>query len=756
MINRMLLDGLNEQQRAAVSAGEGPILVLAGPGSGKTRVLTHRIAYLIQEMGVMPNQIMAVTFTNKAAGEMRARVENLQGGRLQGLQIGTFHAICARLLRREYAHTPYSADYVIFDTEDQITAATQALNELNIDIKKFTPRQVLSAISSAKNELIAPRDYPRRDYKEEVIARAYERYQTLLLDSNAMDFDDLLTQMVYLLRDHVSVREKYQRLFDFILVDEFQDTNTAQYRLVQYLAQPRNNVFVVGDEDQGIYAFRGADYRNVMQFRRDYPNAMVILLEQNYRSTQNILDAARAVIDRNPNRTRKALFTDKGAGTRITLTEAYNDEFEARTVIEKIEQFRKYNGYQYGDFAVMYRTNAQSRSVEDAFIREGIPYKLIGGIGFYKRVEVRDLLAYLRLISNPNDKASFTRIINTPKRGIGKQSLLDFQLWSAGANLNYDDALKHLRNGGQSTLSQRSAKLFADFGAQLDRWRTFALKGSYVDLLDMIISETGYNLYLREISDTEDQVNERRENIDQLRALLANAVEAGMSLSEFLIDNALVSDADQIDEGENSVKLLTLHAAKGLEFPVVFIVGVEEGLLPHLRSIEDPSSMEEERRLFYVGITRAEDHLFISYAFRRTIYGNTQPGEPSRFLVDIPANVLEGVSTKLKGRAGEEMYRRATTWGTPSTPASTSNRPSNDKVRGKIMPFPTGAHGNSASRPKPAYPVGQRVFHAKFGAGMVIETRGAGVDEEVTVVFEDKTVGMKKFIASFGNLDKIK
>jgi DNA helicase-2/ATP-dependent DNA helicase PcrA len=751
----MQLDGLNEQQRAAITAGEGPVLVLAGPGSGKTRVLTHRIGYLIGAMGVPARSIMAVTFTNKAAGEMRERVERLMGGRLHGLQIGTFHAICARLLRREHAHTPYSADYVIFDTEDQLTAVTQALNELGIDPKKFPPRQMLNAISGAKNELITPREYPRRDYREEIVARAFERYQTLLLDNNAMDFDDLLTEMVYMLREHDDVREKYQHLFDFILVDEFQDTNTAQYKLVQLLAAPRNNVFVVGDEDQGIYAFRGADYRNVMQFRRDYPQAQVFLLEQNYRSTQNILDAARAVIDRNPNRTPKALFTDRGEGSQITLTEAYNDEFEARTAIEKIEDLRREHGYGYGDVAVMYRTNAQSRALEDACVREGIPYKLIGGVGFYKRQEVRDLLAYLRLIHNPNDKVAFARVINTPKRGIGKQSLTDFQQWAADENLTYDAALKRLQSGGETRLSSRAGRLFADFGELLDRWRAFAAQADHMALLERVITDIGYNLYLREISDSDDQVTERRENIDQLRTLMAAGSEQGVPLGDLLADLTLMSEADSINEGENTVKLLTLHAAKGLEFPVVLICGVEEGLIPHLRSIENPAEMEEERRLFYVGITRAKDHLFLSYAFRRMIYGSSSASEPSRFLADIPVGILTGVSTRLIGRTGEEMYKRATSWSfgqssRPARPPQNQHTP-NDAVRSKITPFP-----GAQNRTPPQFPVNQRVFHSKFGAGMVIETRGSGDAEEVTVAFEDRSVGIKKFLAAFGNLEKVR
>lgn len=742
-----LLNGLNEQQRAAVTAAEGPVLVLAGPGSGKTRVLTHRIAYLIQEMGAHAHNLVAVTFTNKAAGEMKARVGNLMGGTMRGLQIGTFHSICARLLRVEYEHTPYSREYVIFDTDDQMTAVSQALAELNVDPKKFPARQMLNQISGAKNELITPREMPRSDYRAEIAARIYERYQNILVDNNAVDFDDLLMQTVVLLRENDSVREKYQQRFDFVLVDEFQDTNTAQYQLVRLLAPPLDNVFVVGDEDQGIYAFRGADWRNVNQFRRDYPQAQVILLEQNYRSTQNILDAARAVIDRNPNRTRKALFTERGGGSKITITEAYSDEFEARFVVDKVEELRK-QGFDYGSFAVMYRTNAQSRAIEEACVREGLPYRLIGGIGFYKRAEVRDLLAYLRLINNPNDKVSFARIINVPKRGIGKQSLLDFQQWAANAGITYDDALKMLMRGESTPISGRAARLFAEFGARLDTWRGMVESGDYVALFDYVIEDIGYGLYLREISDDEAQVRERQENIDQLRTLLAQAMEDQISLGEFLAENALVSDADAIQSGDSVITLMTLHAAKGLEFPIVFIIGCEEGLMPHMRAFDEPGGLEEERRLFYVGITRAEDHLFVTHAYRRTTYGSTQLSEPSRFLSDIPVGIVDGVSTRLLNQMGRDSYRQTTTWEMPTQRQMPPREP-NPAFRGKITPFP------GTQKPPPQFPIGTRVFHSRYGAGIVLNSRGHGDNEEVDVVFEDKQHGIKSFVASFGTLTRI-
>ncbi|MEP7291478.1 MAG: UvrD-helicase domain-containing protein, partial [Chloroflexota bacterium] len=425
-----LLNILNPQQRAAVTAGNGPVLVLAGPGSGKTRVLTHRIAYLIQDEGVPPYHIVAVTFTNKAAAEMRERVQKLLGGALDGLQIGTFHSICARLLRIEADHTPYARDYVIYDTDDQVSVIKSVLAEMNVDPKKFKPGGVLAAISTAKNELIEPGEYVGRDYFGEIVARVYPQYQKRLVASNALDFDDLLMQTVLLLRNNPDVREKYQQRYEHVLVDEFQDTNQAQYQLVQILASPQENVLVVGDEDQGIYAFRGADYRNVQQFRRDYPTARVILLEQNYRSTQVVLDAARAIIDKNSHRTPKALFTDRSGGALVSIYEAYSEGEEGDYIVHTITRQIKRGGHNFRDFAVMYRTNAQSRAIEEAFIKYGVTYKLVGGVGFYKRREVRDLVAYLRVINNPNESVSFERVINVPGRGIGKKSLDTFIEWA--------------------------------------------------------------------------------------------------------------------------------------------------------------------------------------------------------------------------------------------------------------------------------------------------------------------------------------
>ncbi len=750
-----LLDGLNEQQRAAVTAGEGPVLVLAGPGSGKTRVLTHRIAYLIQNMGVSPYNLMAVTFTNKAANEMRTRVEKLLAGSPRGLQIGTFHAICARLLRREADYLPYGSDFVIYDTDDQEVVVSQAVTAENIDSKKFSPRRILGAISNAKNELVKPEDYRGMDYFGEIVARVYPRYQQMLRDNNAMDFDDLLMQMVILMQANEEVRSRYQSRFDFVLVDEFQDTNTAQYTLVQLFGAPRQNIFVVGDEDQAIYAFRGADYRNVMQFRADYPDAAVVLLEQNYRSTQTVLDVARAIIDKNANRTPKALFTQRGDGDKLTVRECYNEQAEAQFITETILELTR-DGFLHSDIAIMYRTNAQSRVLEEGFIHEGIPYKLVGGVGFYKRREVRDLLSYLRLIHNPNDSVSFSRIINVPKRGLGKKSVVDFQKWVADEGITYHDAFDTLVAGGNSPLSGRSLKSFTEFALLMQQWRQLALENDPVELFDAIVSDIGYSLYLHDISDTPEQAIDRNENVRELRGLMIQTKEAGIPLGEFLAEQALVADVDSLDENADAVTLMTLHAAKGLEYPVVFIPGLEEGMLPHSRSLDELDGMDEERRLMYVGITRAEDRLYLSYAFRRMTWGTSSTNIPSRFLTDVPVHLVDSMPPTVLTRLDRESFRQQITW-EPSTRSASrlaqdlqsGSVQRNEKVRSKIVPFPgTESQDDTPLR----FTRNMKVRHAVYGDGMVIDSKRQDQDEEVTVVFANKKYGIKRLLASFANM----
>ncbi len=741
--------GLNNQQRAAVTAPDGPVLVLAGPGSGKTRVLTYRIAHLIYEHKVPAYGIIAVTFTNKAAGEMKHRVKNLIGAQsARGLRIGTFHALCARLLRAEAKEEQlpgYNANYLIYDTDDQVNVVKRVVEELGVDLKRLrlTPYRTLNQISDAKNELVTPAQFPRTEYLDEIIARVYERYQAILRESNAMDFDDLIMNTVLLLKDNPDVRNKYQHYYEHVLVDEFQDTNMAQYELVRLWGAPQNNVFVVGDEDQAIYGFRGADYRNVIRFREDYKNAKTILLEQNYRSTQVVLDAARAVIDQNRDRTPKALFTDRSDGTKITMHEAYSEGDEAEFIVKEIARI-KAAGTPYSDIAVMYRTNVQSRALEQAFVDYRVPYQLIGGTAFYQRREVKDMLAYLRLIDSGADSVGFDRVINTPKRGIGAKTQGTFQAWADSQGLTYGDALLRLTgNADVPDLGASANRKLSNFAEMLIEWRSMAEKGEYADLLDDIILRTEYLGHLAQISKTDDELNDRQDNINELKGLLSAADFE--SLTEFLTDTTLSTDLDRTNADEDRVTLLTLHASKGLEYSVVFIAGLEDGLLPHSRSFDAPDGMAEERRLLYVGITRAKDRLFITRAFRRRIGQYSEQSNPSRFLYDLPMELLDGLSTGSGGDHRFESYYRSTAWdATPPSARVEGYRKARQRDE-KIIPFP-GADVNQ-------FRAGLRVYHAKFGEGIVIESKIHDNDEEVTVAFTD--VGIKRLMASFANLQKL-
>ncbi len=709
-----LLEGMNPQQAEAITAGAGPVLVLAGPGSGKTRVLTRRIAYLIHEQDVPHHRIMAVTFTNKAAGEMRSRIEKLLGDRLRGLQIGTFHAICARFLRMEAESIDYKQDYVIYDRDDQYVLVRQVMNRLDLDPKRYNPRAILARISSAKSEMILPQDFQSLDYFSEIAKQVYGPYQKSLRDANAMDFDDLLLNMVLLLRDNEVLRERYQSRFEYVLVDEFQDTNKVQYELVKYLAAPQNNVFVVGDEDQAIYAFRGANYRNVLRYRDDYPAPTVILLEQNYRSTQNILDAARAVIDHNRNRTPKALHTDKGRGEPIYIHEAYNERYEAEYVLEQIHQLRRRQGCDYRDFAVMYRTNAQSRAMEQAFVNEGVPYVLVGGVGFYKRREVKDLLAYLRLIHNPDDRVSFGRIINVPKRGIGKKSLGDFIDWVTREGITISEALNRLFYKDPVPLSAAVRKKFTAFAEWLSGWQDMAKAGDLLTMFDSITAQTGYFAYLNDSSKLPEEAADRSDNVRELRGLLEYALEDDQPLHEFLAEQSLVADVASLTDDTDAAALMTLQAAKGLEYPVVVITGLERGILPHSRSLEEKEGIEEERRLFYVGVTRAKRTLHLSYAFRRALYGGGGAlTSPSEFLVDLPLDLLRGSPTTLASLPQAQSH--------PSQGRS--------QVRWYL--------------PTSGFQPGNRVSHPEFGEGEVIDLESH--DDIVNVLFDEH--GLKKILA---------
>ncbi len=654
------LDKLNPQQRQAVTAGAGPVLVLAGPGSGKTRVLTQRVAYLIAYEGIRPYQMLAVTFTNKAAREMGNRVRDMLGElAADGLWLGTFHAICARLLRREAEHLPFDERFVIYDDDDQQRLVKAAVRDLNLDEKTYRPQSVHGAISRAKNELIFPEDYPVQTYRDEVVKRIYKHYQELLKQNNAVDFDDLLLWTAHLLSEFPAVREKYAQRFHYVLVDEFQDTNFAQYVLLKHLASVHNNIFVVGDPDQSVYRWRGADYRNVQRFEQDFPDCHTILLEQNYRSKQIILDAAMSVIDRNPHRHRKQLFTERGSGEKLFFYEAPDDYAEASFVVDTIASLVAGKQAEAGDCAVMYRTNAQSRLLEEAFLQARLPYRLVGAQRFYGRREVKDIIAYLRLVHNPADEISLDRVINLPPRGIGDKTIQALHTAAHAANTGPAAVLMDLARGDASPFwpqfTGRSALLLADFGALLSNWHAEAPRATVTELFDRIVKDINYQAY---IDDGTEEGAERWENVQELRRLTTEYETR--TLTDFLENVALISDQDTLTEGKNAPTLLTLHAAKGLEFKVVFIIGLDDGLIPHSRSFDEPEAMEEERRLFYVGITRAEDRLYLLRALRRGGRGYAEETIPSRYLDDIPAELLTG-----KTRAGRS-FRTNSHYQTPS------------------------------------------------------------------------------------------
>ncbi len=824
------LEGLNPQQTAAVQAVDGPVLVLAGPGSGKTRVLTRRIAYLIDEAGVAPWNILAVTFTNKAAREMRARVEKIfehkfgaplpgQPPRLGGLTIGTFHALCARVLRVEVEAAGFQRNWVIYDTADQIALLRGVLAEVGLDEKRHSPNAIHGVISRWKNDLLTPELAPATSYFEEIASRVYRRYQEALHASNAMDFDDLLMRTVLLLREQEEIRRKYQRKWQYLLVDEFQDTNSAQYELVQLLVGPpegKRNLFCVGDEDQSIYRFRGADYRNVRLFRDSFPDARIILLEQNYRSTQTILDVANAVISNNRNRTPKKLRTDNGKGVAVTVYEAYNETEEAAYVCDEIEKMLRDRRQQPGDFAVMYRTNAQSRALETAFVYRGIKYKLVGATRFYERKEIKDALGFLRLVHNPADSVALDRIINVPPRGIGAKSYAELKQWAATLGLGEFTALQILRHGAQEVAARRGGTLpqaayseppftnrqrnaFDRFTTMAERWMEELQRGrfaSVADLMDRILEDSGYVADLR---DGSDEGEERFANLQELRGVAAQYT-VGLTdsrpdetiLSIFLEEISLVSDADQVDESAGAVTLMTLHTAKGLEFPVVFIVGMEEGILPHARSIEsgEEEDMAEERRLAYVGITRAKRRLYLVHAFRRSLWGSVEVQTPSRFFDEIPEDLLNGMVDKRQRR--EDSFRRATEWrstwdddnadttwersvradkaqgrntytGTggrsvawsPGSGPGTGGRGTGGRgTGGRGAAQPRSSTGSSAGSARPAqFKRRDSVQHPTFGVGTVIESTVTRTGEEVTVAFPG--VGVKKLDAALANLKKL-
>jgi DNA helicase II / ATP-dependent DNA helicase PcrA len=724
-----ILATLNPTQREAVEAIKGPVLILAGPGSGKTRVITHRVAYLVKLCGVSPHNIMAVTFTNKAAREMRERLEQLLGQAAEALSLGTFHAICARILRREGKAIGLDSSFVIYDEDDQLSLMKQALEELNLDPKQYAPQVLRSAIGAAKSRLISPEDYAQRvsSYFEEIVHRVYQRYQQLLNQSRAVDFDDLLMKTVQLFQDHPQILNRYQSKYVHILVDEFQDTNIVQYMLMKQLAGKYRNLCVVGDPDQSIYSWRFADLRNILSFEKDYPEAKVVFLEQNYRSTKTILEVASDVISANVLRKPKKLWTENEDGASVTVIEGYNAEEEAQSVVNEIEKLISQEQISLKDCAVMYRVNAQSRALEETFLRYGVPYKLVGGTRFYQRQEVKDIIAYLRVIHNPQDNVSLTRIINVPGRGIGQRTINTLQSWAKAHNTSLFEALNQVSHNviageAKQSLPSRIVQALAGFDALMAKLIAQSHELSLSGLLDEILEHTGYREYILDKEDGE----ERWENIMELRNVASeyNELAPEEALATFLEKVSLVSDIDDLNEKADAVTLITLHQAKGLEFSAVFIVGLEEGILPHRKSFDDPEQMEEERRLCYVGITRAKKRLYLLRSYRRSLFGSSTANPPSRFLQDISPHLISPRGL----------------WKESPTPVVSPdfNRDSQPSLR----PSST-----------PALRVGDHVRHSKFGPGIVMNCNPTKDDQELTVAFEE--AGVKKLLASLAPLEKI-
>jgi len=727
-----ILDSLNPAQREAVETIEGPVLIVAGPGSGKTRVIAHRVAYLITVCGINPYRILAVTFTNKAAREMRDRIYSLLGRVVEGLTLGTFHATCARMLRMEAQHLGLDRRFVIYDESDQLSLLKRSIEQLGLDPKQYPPGGIRSAISSAKARLLAPQDYRGLvgSYFEEIVARVYERYQELLAESNALDFDDLIMRAADLFRNQPEVLAKYQSRYLHVMIDEFQDTNRAQYILSKQLAGKYRNICVVGDPDQSIYSWRHADLRHILDFEKDYPDAKVVFLEQNYRSTQIILEAADHVITANLQRKDKGLWTENDAGVPLTVAQTYSEQEEAHFVVSEVERLLADGHWKAGDCAIMYRTNAQSRALEETFVRYGFPYRLVGATRFYERREVKDVMAYLRLIHNPYDSVSLARIINVPGRGIGQRTVADLTMWANERGVPYYTALKLIAQGEEPTpLAPRSSQALSSFLNMLDEFIANSEELSLVDLFDLVLDRTGYKKYMLESVDGE----ERWDNILELRNVAAGYrdLEPRDSLAYFLEEVALVSDVDDLDEKADAVTLITLHQAKGLEFPVVFIVGMEEGVLPHFRSFPDPEQMEEERRLCYVGITRAKERVYLVHALRRSLMGGRAHNPPSRFLSDIPSHLVNFAGAPPSARA----YHEPVITRIPSA-----------GVEQGAQPVDTCT--------SPALKAGDHVSHAMFGEGIVVNCLATGGDHEVTIAFKGEA-GIKRFLLSLAPLQKL-
>ena len=740
-----LLANMNPRQKEAVMHTEGPLLLMAGAGSGKTRVLTHRIAYLIEEKNVNPWNILAITFTNKAAREMKERVNQLLGSGGEDVWVSTFHSMCVRILRRDVDQIGYSRNFTIIDTSEQNTLMKRVLKELNIDPKKYDPRSILGAIYNAKNELLTPADYENQQGSlfEQIVGRCYALYQKELRNNQCMDFDDLIMNTIRLFKENEDALQFYQRKFHYIHVDEYQDTNHAQYTLVNLLADRFKNLCVVGDADQSIYGWRGANMQNILDFEKDYPDAAVILLEQNYRSTQTILNAANQVIKNNRNRPDKNLWTENRAGEKITYYRGDSERDEARFIVSEMQKQIADKGRKFGDFAVLYRTNAQSRVIEEMLLKANVPYTMVGGRKFYDRKEIRDILAYLSAIANPSDSLSLERIINVPKRGIGATSVEKLREF---ASLHEWSLLEAAMNVDLANISGKAGKELGSFGMMMDQFAQMIPYLSVTELTKEILDKTGYKQDLINQNNLESQ--SRLENLEEFLTVTqefdkrfeaqneddADAPEE--KLTVFLNDLALLSDVDSYEEESSQVTLMTLHAAKGLEFPVVFLIGLEENIFPLSRALMEESELEEERRLAYVGITRAEEELFLTNAFSRTLYGRTQYNRPSRFVEEIEQDLLQSLGERTQPKGAAASFQ-------PKVFKPTYTQPRQSTVSSRQT---TTAAGNQ-------WQVGEKVNHKKWGVGTIVRTTGAAQDLELDVAFPQQ--GVKRLLAAFAPIEKL-
>ena len=763
-----IIQGLNNKQKEAVLATEGPCLVIAGAGSGKTKVLTHKIAYDIAN-GVKPWNILAITFTNKAANEMKERIEKLIGDDAKDVWMGTYHSICVRILRRYIDRIGYKSDFVIFDTSDQRTLVKECLKTLKVDDKLFTDRAVLSEISNGKNEMLEPKAYSVKyagDFRKEKIAEIYELYQSKLRENNAIDFDDIINFTIKILTENPDVLEYYTEKFQYILVDEYQDTNKAQFTLVSLFASRYGNITAVGDNDQGIYSFRGADITNILNFERDFPGTKIIKLEQNYRCTGNILKAANAVIKHNENKYEKNLWTENDEG-QIPCIYCGEDEYdEGRYIVEQINHLRTEEYYKYSDFTVLYRMNAQSRAIEDILMREQIPYKVIGGLKFYERKEIKDIIAYLRLIHNTADNLSLRRIINEPKRGIGKTSLDKIQEISDKTGISMYEIIKNAQEYELNRVYLSSR----DFINQIEELRNKKDELKISDLIKETLKSTGYTKALEQENSVEAET--RIENLEEFLTVAIEFEEqsADNTLAEFLENITLSSDIDNLEDQEDSVTLMTLHSAKGLEFPVVFLVGMEEGIFPGYKSIGEPKELEEERRLFYVGITRAKQYLYLTCAKHRTIFGSTSYNQVSRFVKEIPEELLEGYAEVVERNTSNNdefknfgyrwSYGKGQTVKTykidePEVKSVASSivdtKPKNNFQFRTAESFLNTIKNKDEGIDLSKYQVGQRVYHKKFGEGVI--TKLEKEDDDIKVDLEFDKVGHKRLMAKFAGLE---